>query len=40
VADRVYLMARGTIVAQGTPSELAGSDVLRSVYLGQAESAS
>jgi branched-chain amino acid transport system ATP-binding protein len=40
VADRVYLMARGSIVAQGTPAELADSDVLRSVYLGQAEAAS
>lgn len=37
VAERVYLMARGQIVAQGTPSELADSEALRAVYLGQAE---
>lgn len=37
VADRLYLMARGEIVAQGTPAELAGSDALKAVYLGQAE---
>ena len=37
VADRVYLMARGVIVAQGTPAELEGSDVLKAVYLGHAD---
>lgn len=37
VADRVFLMTRGEIVAQGSPSELAGSDALRVLYLGQAE---
>jgi branched-chain amino acid transport system ATP-binding protein len=37
VADRLYLMARGEIVAQGTPAELADSEALRAVYLGQAE---
>jgi branched-chain amino acid transport system ATP-binding protein len=36
-ADRLYLMARGEIVAQGTPAELAGSDALKAVYLGHAE---
>jgi len=34
VADRVYLMARGEIVAHGTCAELAGSDTLRALYLG------
>lgn len=37
VADRVYLMTRGEIVAQGSPAELAGSDALRVLYLGHAE---
>ena len=37
VADRVYLMTRGEIVAQGTPSELSGSESLRELYLGHAE---
>ena len=37
VADRLYLMARGEIVAEGTPAELADSEALRAVYLGPAE---
>lgn len=37
VADRVYLMARGVIVAEGTPAELAGSDLLTTLYLGHVD---
>lgn len=37
VADRLYLMARGEIVAQGTPAELRGSPALRRIYLGETE---
>jgi branched-chain amino acid transport system ATP-binding protein len=37
VADRVYLMRRGEIVAHGTPRQLADSDVLGALYLGDAE---
>jgi branched-chain amino acid transport system ATP-binding protein len=37
VADRVYLMARGVIVAEGTPDELAGSDILTALYLGHVD---
>jgi len=37
VADRVYLMTRGEIVAEGTPAELAGSESLRELYLGHVE---
>lgn len=37
VADRVYLMARGTIVDEGTPAQLERGDALRSLYLGDAE---
>jgi branched-chain amino acid transport system ATP-binding protein len=36
VADRVYLMARGQIVAHGTPSQLAEGDALHTLYLGSA----
>jgi branched-chain amino acid transport system ATP-binding protein len=35
VADRVYLMARGTIVDEGTPAQLEQGDILRSLYLGE-----
>ena len=37
VADRVYLMARGTIVDVGTPDRLAESPALRALYLGHDE---
>lgn len=35
VADRVYLIARGSIVEQGTPQELGRSSALRALYLGE-----
>ncbi len=35
-ADRCYLMATGRIVHEGLAQELAGSDILHSVYLGGA----
>lgn len=37
VADRVYLMAHGEIVAHGTPDSLSNSDALRALYLGDPE---
>jgi branched-chain amino acid transport system ATP-binding protein len=38
VADRLYLMARGQIVEQGTSAELGNSETIRSLYLGDSES--
>ena len=37
VADRIYLMARGRIVEEGTPAELGSGETLRSLYLGHTE---
>lgn len=37
VADRVYLMANGEIVSEGTPDELEGSDEVLALYLGHSE---
>jgi branched-chain amino acid transport system ATP-binding protein len=37
IADRVYLMARGTIVDEGTPTHVERGDALRSLYLGESE---
>ena len=34
VADRVLVMERGSVVAQGTPAELAQDDRVRAAYLG------
>jgi branched-chain amino acid transport system ATP-binding protein len=34
VADRVLVMERGSVVATGTPDELAGDERVRSAYLG------
>lgn len=34
VADRVLVMERGSVVANGTPDELAGDERVRSAYLG------
>lgn len=34
VADRVLVMERGSVVAKGTPDELAGDERVRSAYLG------
>lgn len=34
VADRVYLMARGSIVDEGTPAQLQEGEALRTLYLG------
>lgn len=40
VADRVYLMSRGTIIDEGTPAHVERGDALRSLYLGDAETKS
>jgi branched-chain amino acid transport system ATP-binding protein len=34
VADRVVVMDRGSVVAEGTPADLARDDVVRRAYLG------
>jgi ABC-type branched-subunit amino acid transport system ATPase component len=36
VADRGYVLERGTLVASGAAAELARSDIIRQAYLGQA----
>lgn len=36
VADRGYVLERGTLVAQGPAADLARSDIIRQAYLGQA----
>jgi branched-chain amino acid transport system ATP-binding protein len=40
VADRVYLMSRGTIIDEGTPAHVERGDALRSLYLGDTETRS
>ena len=34
--DYAYLLQNGRVTASGTPAELAGSDVVRRAYLGEA----
>jgi branched-chain amino acid transport system ATP-binding protein len=36
-ADRVTVLAGGTVLAEGTPAEIAGDPRVREVYLGEAE---
>jgi branched-chain amino acid transport system ATP-binding protein len=40
VADRVYLMSRGTIIDEGTPDHVERGDALRSLYLGDSKTKS
>jgi branched-chain amino acid transport system ATP-binding protein len=40
VADRIYLMSRGTIIDEGTPAHVERGDALRSLYLGDTETKS
>jgi branched-chain amino acid transport system ATP-binding protein len=40
VADRVYLMSRGTIIDEGTPAHVERGDALRLLYLGDTEAKS
>jgi branched-chain amino acid transport system ATP-binding protein len=40
VADRVYLMSRGTIIDEGTPAYVEQGDALRLLYLGDSETKS
>ena len=34
VADRAYVLERGSLVAEGSAQEIARSDIIRQAYLG------
>lgn len=37
IADRISVLAQGTIIAEGTPDEIRGNSAVREAYLGSAE---
>ncbi len=37
IADRISVLAQGTIIAEGTPDEIRGNPIVREAYLGGAE---
>jgi branched-chain amino acid transport system ATP-binding protein len=36
LADRIMVLAEGKMLAQGTPKEIAASEVVQAAYLGKA----
>jgi len=36
LADRIVVLAEGTVLAQGTPQQIAGNEAVQAAYLGQA----